>query len=218
MNDGLGQLLLFLFFMAAAVFDAVGRGRARRRRMEEMERAEESAGEEEREGSEPAYASSERVADEAEVETPLRKAEVLIPDDLWAILTGGAPRPGAPVPTTEEAPALEAGLEDEVEGSEERLAQGWGDSLGAEAVPAPVWQPLFPVPAEAPRVPDRLPLPEPRIAPVLESPRGDRGSDYAQWLRSGNVRDLRAGVVLREVLGPPVALRPPGEVGWEDRS
>ena len=73
MDDGFFQLLFFGVLILASVFDAMTRGRRKRRRMEEMEREEDGAGEA-GDGTEPT----------AERET----ADSMVPDDLWAVLTG----------------------------------------------------------------------------------------------------------------------------------
>jgi len=215
MDEGFGQLLLFLFFLAAAVFDAIGRGRTRRRRMEEMEREEEALEVDALSAESPGPMEGARGEEEAE--SPRRTAEVLIPDDLWAILTGGAPRPGTPPPPAEDIPAEEPSVPAGVR-EEEPVAE-WGETTWGSSEEEFPWRPLAVEPRPMPVLPPPPlpPAPARGFSPERRSSGEGVGSDYARRLRSGNVSDLRAAIVLREVLGPPVALRRPGEMGWEDR-
>lgn len=78
MGEELFTILFILFFILASVLDAVGRRRKKKRRIEQMEREEgESRG-----GVAP---------DAKEDERPRETAETMVPEDLWAILTGQDP-------------------------------------------------------------------------------------------------------------------------------
>lgn len=96
--EGLGQLVFILIIIIAAMLDAIGRSRKRQRRMEEMEREEgeaEAAGEGWLDtGEAPTRAEQE------ERET----ADAMVPDDLWAILTGQAPAEAPPERQPREEP------------------------------------------------------------------------------------------------------------------
>lgn len=85
MGEELFTLLFVLFIILASVLDAVGRSRKKKRRMEELER-EDSSG-------------------EGKLEPARRRepAETMVPEDLWAILTGQEP----PSQTRGEAPSPE---------------------------------------------------------------------------------------------------------------
>ncbi len=56
---------------------------------------------------------------------------------------------------------------------------------------------------------------EARRMPALQ-PRRSRSTRYTELLKSGDVEELRSAIVLREVLGPPAALRPPADA-WSDQ-
>lgn len=114
MGEELFTLLFILIIIVASVLDAAGRRRAKKRRMEEMEReeAEEAAGsgraQERAEGPrigrppEPSTAEPTSVPPEGERET----AEAMVPEDLWAILTGQQPsRPQQERPSPRETGA-----------------------------------------------------------------------------------------------------------------
>jgi len=140
MPDGLFQLFFIILIVAASVMDAVARNRKKKERMEEMERAEaEEGGAELEEDSggiltrdsgdrdwsgtssrgkqgrasddlQPySFGGEPKESEEAEP-APRETADAMVPDDLWAILTGEsrAPReeeaPPEPEEVKEEAP------------------------------------------------------------------------------------------------------------------
>ncbi len=113
--SGLFELLIIVAFIAAAVFDTVKRNRQReerKREMEEREAAAEAHGEEgedrtrrteamgaerswepERE-SKPERAREWEPERSPEPESERETAETMVPEDLWAILTGQVPQGG----------------------------------------------------------------------------------------------------------------------------
>jgi hypothetical protein len=120
MGEELFTLMFILIIIAASVLDAAGRRKAKKRRMEEMEReeAEEASGtrrpQERTEGPrvrrspEPSAAESTSASSgEGERET----AETMVPEDLWAILTGQQPsqsqREKAPAESSPQEPPRE---------------------------------------------------------------------------------------------------------------
>lgn len=257
MDNGLLQLLFLGLLILASVFDAVGRRRKRRRRMEEMER-EEAAGHGEGAGvgtSAPWPADPGSVPEEASTPSPRETpapagartggretADSMVPDDLWAILTGeersGAGRGGGRPSTTGQIPEEDAsgGPDFGARETPERLPPmpqrgrgepSWGDQPSAPAEAPPAWQPVPPpvvVRPDLPRMPPRAPAPLPSrgrapasVPGVFPRPREDHvtvaGPMYVKLLREGGSGSLRQAIVLTEVFGTPVALRPPGREG-----
>ena len=114
MQDGVFQLIFIIVILAASVLDAVARSRKKREQMDEMERQEEAADREPAD-DEDVIASRDRsrtrrpvpenagrapreVSDDAPAPVARQERETsdsMVPDDLWAILTGEqrAPRP-----------------------------------------------------------------------------------------------------------------------------
>ena len=170
-------------------------------------------------------------------------ADSMVPDDLWAILTGeersGAGRgegppvrgriPGedasaGPEFGTPEAPERRPPMPEE---SGRDREPSWEDQPPAPAEEPPDWQPAPPpvvVLPDPPRMPPRAPAPLPprrrtpaSVPGALPRPRGDRvqvaGPMYVNLLREGGSGSLRQAIVLTEVLGAPVALRSPGREG-----
>lgn len=89
--SGLFELLIIVFFIVAAAFDAIQRNRKKEERKRQME---------EQESKERPDEGAGRSPDEAPRET----AETMVPEDLWAILTGQAPtgeRPAGEQPADE---------------------------------------------------------------------------------------------------------------------
>ena len=258
MEDGIFQLLFLGLLILASVFDAVGRRRKRRRRMEEMER-EEAAGDGEAAGS---GTSARWPADPGSVpedagtpsprETPApagtraggrETADSMVPDDLWAILTGeersgegrggGPPVPGripgedasgGPDLGTRETPERASPIPEE---SGRDPEPSWGDQPSAPAGAQPDWQPAPPpvvVLPDPPRMPPWVPAPLPSrgrtpasVPGALSPPPGGRvqgaGPMYVNLLREGGSGSLRQAIVLTEVFGTPVALRSPRREG-----
>lgn len=195
MDDGFFQLLFFGVLILATVFDAMTRGRRRRRRMEEMEREEGEAGE-----------ASAGIETTGERET----ADSMVPDDLWAVLTGEQPpqeREKLPTAYQEQAPTPMP-------------------DLTPEGRPPP--EPELPLKTRVsvPVLSDRYRVSDPGALmplarrglgrPMGELARKRIGSDYAEFLRSGGTDSLRRAIVLKEVLGSPAAFRAPGW-GWEEQ-
>ena len=257
MEDGIFQLLFLGLLILASVFDAVGRRRKRRRRMEEMER-EEKAGDGEGAGA----GTSARwpgdpgsVPEEASTPSPREApapagartggretADSMVPDDLWAILTGeeragegqggGVSAPGQ-IPEEETSGRTDFGTRNTPERRPPRPESGrdpepsWGDQPSAPAEDPPDWQPVPPpvvVLPDPPRMPPRAPAPLPSrgrspagVPGAFPRPRGDRvtvaGPMYVNLLREGGSGSLRQAIVLTEVFGKPVALRSPGREG-----
>ena len=218
--------------------------------MEEMER-EEAAGDGEGAGSGtsarwPADPGSvpEDASTTSQRETPApvgtradgrETADSMVPDDLWAILTGEERSGGPPAPDQiPEEDASAAGDLRTREASERvppvpesgRDRDPWRrDQPSASTGDPPGWQPAPPpvvVRPDSPRVPRRAPAPLPSrgrtpagVPRVLSSPR-DRavsGPMYVNLLREGGHGSLRQAIVLAEVFGTPVALRSPGREG-----
>ncbi len=195
MDSGFFQLLFFGVLILATVFDAMTRGRRRRSRMEEMEREEDEAGE-----------ASAGIETTGERET----ADSMVPDDLWAVLTGQQPpqeREELPTASQEQEPTP---LPD----------------LISEGRPPP--EPELPLKTRVsvPVLSDRYRASEPGArmpiaARGLGRPMGELastriGSGYAELLRSGGADSLRRAIVLKEILGSPAAFRAPGW-GWEEQ-
>jgi hypothetical protein len=159
--DGLFQLLIIVFFVAASIFDAVSRNRKKQEQKERMEAEEEAeAGGGQARPSRPRPARSEGAPGpqrrpeqgregrrkaptgrpaEAGGTAPQRRserretAETMLPDDFWAILTG-QPRPDR-TPQAEPSPGEGRG-----QASGARPGQGDGDDLPRDVripVPAP---------------------------------------------------------------------------------
>ena len=169
-------------------------------------------------------------------------ADSMVPDDLWAILTGeersgGGGRGGSSVPgqipeevasggpdfgtreTSEHrSPVPESGRDPE---------PSWGDRPSAPAGDPPAWEPAPPpvvVRPDPPRIPPRVPAPLPSrrrtpasVPGAFPRSREDRvsmaGPMYVNLLREGGRGSLRQAIVLAEVFGTPVALRSPGREG-----
>lgn len=195
MDDGFFQLLFFGVLILATVFDAMTRGRRRRRRMEEMEREEDEAGE-----------ASAGIETTGERET----ADSMVPDDLWAVLTGQEPpqeREKFPTASQEQEPTPLPDLIPEGRPPPEpELPLKTGVSVPVLRDPYRVSEPGTRMPIAA-RGPGR---------PMGELTRKRRGSGYAELLRSGGADSLRRAIVLKEVLGSPAAFRAPGW-GWEEQ-
>lgn len=246
MEDGIFQLLFLGLLILASVFDAVGRRRKRRRRMEEMER-EEAAGDGEGVGSGtsarwPADPGSvpEEAGTPSQRETPApvgtradgrETADSMVPDDLWAILTGeersgGPPGPGQ-IPEEDASGGGDFGTRETPERVPSAPESGrdpepsWGAQPSAPAGDPPDWQPAPPpvvVRPDPPRMPFRAPVPLPSrrkipasVPRALPSPRDHAvaGPMYVSLLREGGRGSLRQAIVLAEVFGTPVALRSP---------
>jgi hypothetical protein len=108
MEDGLFQLLFILFFIMAAIFDAVARSRAKRRRMEEMEGAE---GEEDVSAGADAEARSRRRAEREREHRERIQARRKAPDGTGGEVvtrgeTGGGGVQGEGVPERETADSM----------------------------------------------------------------------------------------------------------------
>lgn len=239
MDNGVFQLLFFALLILASVFDGIARRRKRQRRMEEMEWEEEAEGED---GVESGTSSSAPSGSPARTGAPAGERETadsMVPDDLWAILTGEE-RPGAgrglpPVPDRDEAVAAEP-----VPGSVERAESLPERSGGRDPGPPPwatmpppsesppAWRPAPPPPtARTPATPARVPRRTRSLAPSRREASMTRAqafpaasedtaksrSMYVELLREGGVNSLRQAIVLAEVFGTPVALRPPGRDG-----
>ncbi len=273
--------MFILFMVAASILDAVGRRKKKQRRMEEMDAEDDGAEtypgevatrrrEEGRGGrSEGRGAPSpDRAAAEGEGVRDPQSAETMVPEDLWAILTGQPPRDRSGAEPQEA----------EREGPEEWSRPGSDDPGRDPQIPAPVPQDRM-----SPARPD-APPPAEEAAPTRRSARwmeGTRGRDeseswaggtiqeeesriydlpdepwggmeeissedlttaegqeapreaawgtrtrgpsrprgmsgrgrYTRLLATGNVDDLRKAIVLREVLGPPVAFKDEGAPG-----
>lgn len=255
MEDGLFQLLFLGLLILASVFDAVGRRRKRRRRMEEMER-EEAAGDGEGAGSGTSArwpADPDSVPEEAGApssrETPApagartggrETADSMVPDDLWAILTGeersgegpggGRPSTTGQVPEEDASGGPDLGTRETPERASPIPESGrdpepsWGGQPSAPAEAPPAWQPVPPPVVfrpDPPRMPPRAPAPHtsrrrtPAGVPgAFPRPPGGRvqgaGPMYVDLLREGGSGSLRQAIVLTEVFGTPLALRSPG--------
>lgn len=147
-------------------------------------------------------------------------SEGLIPADVWEEILGLAR--GQPPAKRQPPPEPEERAAEEAEGFEEGRSYD-EEALEPSATPAPRPQPRLapsvrpapsPKPAPAPRpVPSARPAParrpesvaspvfQPGASPSGESPLRD------DLFGSGMPEDLRKAIILREVLGPPLALR-----------
>ena len=163
-------------------------------------------------------------------------ADSMVPDDLWAILTGeersgGGPPAPAQLPEEDTAGGGGFGTRETSERvppmpESGRDREPWrGDHPSTPAGDPPDWQPAPPpvvVRPDLPRIPPRAPAPLPSrgrtpagVPRALPSPR-DRavaGPMYVNLLREGGRGSLRQAIVLTEVFGTPVALRSPGREG-----
>ena len=169
-------------------------------------------------------------------------ADSMVPDDLWAILTGeersGEGRGGGRQSTPGHLPEEDASSGGPDLGTREaperaspdpgsgRDREPWrGDQPSAPAEAPPAWQPAPPpvvVRPDPPRMAPRAPAPltsrgrTPAGVPRgLSSPRNRAvaGPMYVNLLREGGRGSLRQAIVLAEVFGTPVALRSPGREG-----
>ena len=241
MDNGVFQLLFIALLILASVFDGVSRRRKRRRRAEEMER-EEKAGGEDGLGSGPSFPGPARSlpgSDPARTGAPSREretADAMVPDDLWAILTGEE-RPGAG-----RGPPETSTVSGEVVSVEPSPGSvEWGERFpeapgGLEPIPPPVATPpssaghppvWTPVPVAAgttsaspARLPRRAPSPAPsrrppgmtgarQALPAMHEDAARPRSVYVELLRDGGRGSLRQAIVFAEVFGTPAALRPP---------
>jgi hypothetical protein len=235
--DGLFQLLIIVLFVMAAVFDAVKRGREREQKKEEMEAAEEAeAVEFEVEGASPPpqpRPSRPRRPKAQEEES----AETMVPEDLWAILTGQEP----PSKPREEPVPVEAHPEraaepdphpepdrrpdphpepdrrrdphpepDRLRESETRRSARWVAGLDRVAEEEAAAFGGLDEPWD-----EFADISQGEIddgeggAPVASSPYGQRGRGSTGRYRPAleGVDELRKAIVLKEVLGPPVGFR-----------
>jgi hypothetical protein len=95
MGEGFGQFVFLLIILGAAAFDALGRNKKKRQRMEEMEREEAEEGgvaTAERPRPSDRYSRAPDAPEQPrEVSGERETADSMIPDDFWAILTGQTP-------------------------------------------------------------------------------------------------------------------------------
>jgi len=171
-QDGLFQLLFIIVILAASVMDAVSRNRKKREQMEEMERQEEAADWEPSDEGEvvatrdrapperprPEAPASPRpdVPDRAPAPVARKERETsdsMVPDDLWAILTGEqrTPRPQQP------RPAESSGREDPAAIASRRTEGALGSEVERE--PPPTARPpiLSPMPPRGGRTETQVP-------------------------------------------------------------
>ena len=169
-------------------------------------------------------------------------ADSMVPDDLWAILTGeersaegrgGGPSTPGQIPEEDASGGGDFGTRETPERVSPIPESGrdqepsWGDQPTTPAEAPPVWQPA-PAPVvvlpDPPRMPPQAPAPLPSrrrtpasVPGALPRPRKDRvtlgGPMYVNLLREGGRDSLRQAIVLAEVFGTPVALRSPGREG-----
>lgn len=241
MEDGIFQLLFLGLLILASVFDAVGRRRKRRKRMEEMER-EEAAGEGEGAGAGtsarwPADPGSapEDAGTPSPRETPApagtraggrETADSMVPDDLWAILTGeersgegrgeGPSTPGQ-LPGEDASGGWDSGTRETPERVPPMREEGgrdrepsWGDQPSAPAEDPPDWQPAPPpvvVLPDPPRMPPRAPAPlpsrgrTPGILPgAFPSPPGDRAQVAAGSMYVNLLREGGSGSLRQAIV------------------
>ena len=190
MDDGFFQLLFFGVLILASVFDAMTRSRRKRRRMEEMEREQDEAGEA-GVGTEPT----------GERET----SDSMVPDDLWAVLTGQQEPQEREEPGT--ASAEPAPLPERIP---ERRPPPEPKPPPKPSVPVPVLSDRY----RASELLARTPIvARGTVRPTGELTRRRIRSGYAELLRAGGADSLRKAIVLKEVLGSPAAFRAPSW-GW----
>ena len=193
MDDGFFQLLFLGVLILASVFDVMTRGRRKRRRMEEMEREQDEAGE--------AGAGTEPTG---ERET----ADSMVPDDLWAVLTGQQQPQEREKPRT--ASAEPAPLPERIP---ERRPPPEPKPPPKPRVPVPVLSDRY----RASELRARTPIvPKDTVRLTGELTRRRIRSGYAEFLLAGGADSLRKAIVLKEVLGSPAAFRAPGW-GWEEQ-
>lgn len=197
MDDGFFQLLFFGVLILATVFDAMTRGRRRRRRMEEMEREEDEAGE--------ASAGTE-----TETTGERETADSMVPDDLWAVLTGEQqPQEREKLPT--------AYQEQEPTPLPDLIPEGRPPPEPELPLKTRVSVPVLSDPYRVSDPGALMPLARRGLGrPMGELARKRIASDYAELMRSGGTDSLRRAIVLKEVLGSPAAFRAPGW-GWEEQ-
>ena len=169
-------------------------------------------------------------------------ADSMVPDDLWAILTGeersGEGRGGGRSSTPGRVPEEDVSSGGPDLGTREtpkrlpptpesgRDREPWrGDRPSAPAGDPRDWQPAPPPVVVRPDPPRMLPrVPAPIVSRgrtlagvpgALPAPRGRAvaGPMYVSLLREGGRGSLRQAIVLAEVFGTPVALRSPGREG-----
>lgn len=229
MDDGIFTLIFILLVIFMSVVDAVGRKRQKGRRMEEMEREEEAARERRAQrGGGPAASRERPGAAEAEPEEAEREtADQMVPDEFWAILTGQEPptrepeipapvpddrmsdgrTPGTPSPRkTRRSAAWMEGIEgrEEPDRAQTPIAEDEEAAYGGLGDP---WGELGDISEGDVTARRPVPMGGPAVAGTGLSRRRRRQSRYTEMLESGTREDLRKAVVLREVLGPPVAFR-----------
>lgn len=271
MDEGIFTLIFILFMVAASVLDAVGRRKKKKRRMEEMEAEDEVADtspgevatrrrEEGRGGTREGRGrpGPERAAGGRDPQS----AETMVPEDLWAILTGQPPRDRSSAEPEDAGPA----------GPEEWSRPGSDDPGREPDIPVPVPQDRMSTSRSAEPASTEEAAPTRRSARWMEGTRGREESEswaggtiqeeesriydlpeepwggmddissedltttsgqeappeaawgtrtrrpsrprgmsgrgrYTRLLATGSVDDLRKAIVLREVLGPPIALK-----------
>ncbi|TVP42118.1 MAG: hypothetical protein EA350_17480 [Gemmatimonadales bacterium] len=285
--EGLFQLLILVFFIAASIFDAVGRNRKKKEqkdRMEEEEQAEQgtpqvrpgtrrprpTARERESgggtEGVRPRPMEGRRKAPTGEAE-PRTTADQMIPEDFWAVLTGQAPaqrdevqvereptpepdrksdREPAGISAYNPEPYVGIGTVSDAEDTATRRSSRWMEGLDQEEdrrarevqQRAERQVPVTAAPVSFPRRADPMDEPWGELEDISSGEIGDgRGavqgavdlgagggsrrfgateSPYVKLVASGRQEDLKAAIVLREVLGAPVGSRPASEApgGW----
>jgi hypothetical protein len=129
------QLLVVLVFVAMSIADALGRRRKKRDRMEEMdreEREEQVRGAGAQPGttaqrSAPSTGAGSGTESGSGQDSRRETADSMIPDDLWTVLTGGAPPPRRESPPAPKAPApsSESGQSRAEREFEELTTQPW---------------------------------------------------------------------------------------------
>jgi hypothetical protein len=217
MDDGLFQLLFFGALILASMFDVATRRGRRRRKMREMEREEAAEEQAQSSGRRPDLRAGsdaeERTVATAERET----ADSMVPEDLWAVLTGEEPPRPPKVESPPDRPRPEPVRQAEAPPEIQPPPRPIPPTPVPRGVPAPIGSapPAPPVTRPPPVVSSSRELGG--VSPVLgsravETADDDRASRYVRLLRSSEVDSLRQAVVLREVLGRPVAYR---QAGWD---
>lgn len=252
MDEGLFSLLFFGIFIVASIFDAVARSRRKKQRMEEMEREDGAVVAETEQGRPDEYPEREWEAPRrqpAEWEAPSgstsesrsepasedggagerETADAMVPEDLWAVLTGQqrpSPRSEGPAPAGSsgryaEDPPVEPRIPTPV--PSDRYGAGrtprWGGTrdrpaaIGAAEIGGAGRPEVRPA-ARAAGSMKRRAVSRLDDTISLHSSSRRRPSPYTSNLRSGGRQGLREAVVLSEVLGSPLALRP-RDGGWD---
>lgn len=231
MGEGLVDLLIILFVAVAAIVQSVAAKKKKQQRQGgEQQRAPGRSGLPEMTGSASAEDSDEpvdiftklaRAGAEREAQDPATEeedsSEDLIPHEIWqeiAELAVGRrapeptpkPKPAPELPQTRERAQLDEAKPDSWEGG--RMREVSLGTPGGEKSPVPDRPRKLTGRMEEAATSSTMPVATPATHLQLEVTESEKGSGRMEWLFGGKSPEhLRKAILLREVLGPPLALR-----------